>query len=63
MSKNTGTNPSHDCNDSLNERWHHYEKGFYTTCGVCNKVTGFHYHSFFKRLRALFHFFGSNTIK
>lgn len=58
-----GGYPSHNCQNSTNEHWHNQHNACYVSCGVCGKITGFHYKSFWKRLRALFNFTGVKPIK
>lgn len=53
----------HDCLNWQSEHWGNNQKAAYTRCGVCNTITGFHYKSFWKRLRALFNFKASTPIK
>jgi len=55
--------PEHDCKDPMKEVWHNQDNACYTSCGICKKITGFHYKSFWKRFKALFNFQGANPIK
>ena len=56
--------PKHNCNDFVSESWCNQSKhSTYTKCGLCGKITGYHYKSFWKRLKALFKFSGVSPIK
>ena len=62
MGNSEGTYISHNCNEA--ETWvHQGDNACYTRCTICGRITGFHYRSFGKRLRALFNFNGAHPVK
>lgn len=44
----------HDCYERHTEHWHNQRNATYLTCGICGRMLGFRYKSFWKRLRNFF---------